>query len=494
MTHHITTAPAPAPAELVARAAADPHRPAFHFVSPAGWLNDANGLTQRDGWYHLFYQYNPNEAVHDHICWGHARSRDLMHWEHLPIALRPGDGPDADGCWSGVLVDNHGVPTLVYSGRRDGIELPCLATGSADLLEWTTDAANPVIAAPPSDLDTVAFRDHCVWWEPGTDAGAGSWRHIVGSGIRGVGGAALLYESDDLRSWRYLGPLLVGDLSAQPPTASDWTGTMWECVDLFGVGSGNDATDVLVFSAWDEGVTHHPLYWTGDYRGDRFEPRALHRLDLGGRFFYAPQSMRDETGRRIMFGWMQEGRTDSAAVAAGWSGVMSLPRVVTAASDGSLHQAPAPEVDALRAELLFDGQPADLSHSLIEGDQLDVEIDASLEPGGTLELTVRATPDDEERTTYLLRRVGAHVEFSLDRTRSSLDETTDTKPLSGSIPLDGDMVRLRVLVDHSALEAFANGVPLAARVYPTRPDAARMAITLHEARASLRVWRMASAR
>ena len=169
MTNHTSARPDVAATDLAARAALDPHRPAFHFVAPAGWLNDPNGLTQRDGWYHLFYQYNPFAAVHDRIHWGHARSTDLMHWEHLPIALEPGDGPDVDGCWSGVLVDDGGVPTLVYSGRHDGIELPCVATGSADLLEWTTDAANPVIPAPPSDLDIVAFRDHCVWREPGSD-------------------------------------------------------------------------------------------------------------------------------------------------------------------------------------------------------------------------------------------------------------------------------------------------------------------------------------
>jgi len=493
MTTHSSARPDVAAPELAARAALDPHRPAFHFVAPAGWLNDPNGLTQRDGWYHLFYQYNPFAAVHDRIHWGHARSTDLTHWEHLPIALEPGAGPDADGCWSGVLVDDGGVPTLVYSGRHDGIELPCVATGSADLVEWTTDAANPVIPGPPGDLDIVAFRDHCVWREPGAEGLPGRWRQIIGAGIRGVGGTALLYESDDLRSWQYVGPLLVGDADAPARTAPDWTGTMWECVDLFHVDSEKAATDVLVFSAWDEGVTHHPLYWTGDYRGDRFEPKALHRLDLGGRFFYAPQSMQDEAGRRIMFGWMQEGRTDAAAVAAGWSGVMSLPRVVSAGADGSLHQAPAPEVDALRTDLLFEGDASALSLGALDGDQLDLELDVALAPRGSVELTVRATPDSQERTTYRLRRVGDEAEFSLDRSRSSLDESTDAQPLSGRIPLDGDVVRLRVLVDHSALEAFANGVPLAARVYPTRSDATHIAIALDDARASLRAWRVASA-
>lgn len=487
MTTHPMTSPDRTSSDLVERAAADPHRPAFHFVSPAGWLNDPNGLTQKDGWYHLFYQYNPYAPVHDRIHWGHARSTDLVHWEHLPIALEPTPGPDVDGCWSGVFVDDGGVPTLVYSGRHGEVELPCVATGSDDLVEWTKEPGNPVIAAPPEDLDIVAFRDHCVWREQAAD-GTGRWRQIVGSGIRGVGGTALLYESDDLRSWRYVGPLLVGDSTDRPRTAPDWTGTMWECVDLFAV----DSADVLVFSAWDDGVTHHPLYWSGRYRGDRFEPRALHRLDLGGRFFYAPQSMRDEAGRRLMFGWMQEGRTDAAAVAAGWSGVMSLPRVVTGREDGSLHQAPAPEVDALRTELLYDGPAGEVGAADVGGDQLDIELDATLPPGASIDLAVRATADGAERTVYRLRRLGDQVEFSLDRSRSSLDDSVDAKRLAGVVALEGDTVRLRVVVDHSALEAFANGIPLAARAYPTRDDALRVFVDIDGAAATLRVWRVAS--
>ena len=98
-----------------------------------------------------------------------------------------------------------------------------------------------------------------------------------------------------------------------------------------GIGApSDDSPDVLVFSAWDDGDTRHPLYWTGRYAGTPSSPPALHRLDYGGRFFYAPQSFQDESGRRIMFGWLQEGRSDAAMVEAGWSGVMSLPRVVTA--------------------------------------------------------------------------------------------------------------------------------------------------------------------
>jgi len=476
------------PADLALRAAADPHRPGFHFTAPAGWLNDPNGLTQRDGEYHLFYQYNPYAPIHDRIHWGHAVSSDLVHWRDLPIALTPSEGPDADGCWSGVLVYDGDTPTIVYSGRHGDRELPCVATGTPDLVEWTKDAANPVIAAPPPGVEVTAFRDHCVWREGET------WRQLIGSGIRGKGGTAFLYESADLRNWTYIGPLLVGDSSAQDVSAPDWTGTMWECVDLFRIGEEETAhRDILVFSAWDEGVTHHPLYWSGRYEGDRFTPAALHRLDLGGRYFYAPQSMRDETGRRLMFGWLQEGRPDSAAVAAGWSGVMSLPRVVTLAADGSLHQAPAPEVDALRDEQLvwLTSVLSDDPVEVVRGDELDLELRLTIPDRGAVTIVLRATDDDAERTVLRLQRHGDRAALSLDRSRSSLDPEVDASPRAGAVPVDADGgVDVRILLDHSALEVFAGGVPLTARVYPTRADALGILLCGDDVPVTLRAWSM----
>lgn len=474
----------------------DPHRPRYHFTSPAGWLNDPNGLGQRDGIYHLFYQYNPYAPVHSRIHWGHATSRDLVTWHDQPIALTPeDDGPDRDGCWSGVLVDDGGVPTLVYSGRHGERELPCVAVGSPDLLRWAKDPANPVIDAPPGDLEVTAFRDHCVWRENG------GWRQLVGSGIKGKGGTALLYESDDLRSWRYLGPLLVGDAADGGPADPAWTGTMWECVDLFTVGG----TDILVFSAWHEGATCHPLYWAGRYDGDSFAPRALHRLDYGRRYFYAPQSMRDEIGRRIMFGWLQEGRSDAATTEAGWSGVMSLPRLVEIGPDGALDQRPVPELSALRRDHirplaglpLAAGTGAWTALADVRGDQLDLELSARIAPGSSLRIAVRETPDHAERTIIELHRDSATpgaLTLRLDREHASLDRTTDREPLHGEVPVDAaGRVELRVLIDHSALEIFANGRALTGRVYPTRADALGVSLSLREQAAIERLdaWRMA---
>ncbi|MGP0223752.1 glycoside hydrolase family 32 protein [Paenarthrobacter sp. NCHU4564] len=483
LTHPLATVPRD---ELVARAEADPLRPRFHFVAPAGWLNDPNGVCQWDGTYHLFYQYNPEGAFHHRIQWGHATSTDLVTWTDQPVALEPSAGPDADGCWSGVLVNDGGTPTIVYSGRLGERELPCVAVGSPDLATWTKIPQNPVIAAPPAGVDITAYRDHCVWRE-GT-----VWRQLVGSGIRGRGGTAFLYESADLRTWDYVGPLVIGDASQGDPAGNHWTGTMWECVDLFRAGTGSlgsvpedGSPDVLVFSAWNDGDTRHPLYWTGRYAGDSFEPAALHRLDYGGRFFYAPQSFLDESGRRIMFGWMQEGRSDAAMVEAGWSGVMSLPRVVSLADDGTLKFAPVPGITALRQEhvtlpgrvLVGAGTPVDTG---VRGRQLDLELEVQLSPGAVFRLAVLTSDDGAETTVVELSRPVDPTQpdgvLRLDRTRSSLApaagaaapalDEVDVEEKSGPVPLVDGHVCLRVLVDRSAVEIFANGKPLTARVYP----------------------------
>ena len=462
-------------ASLEERALADRHRPAFHFVSPAGWLNDPNGVGQWNGRYHLFYQHNPNAAVHADIHWGHASSSDLVHWTDEPIALSPSAGPDEDGCWSGVLVDDHGTPTLVYSGHQEGVgQRACLAVGDAELRTWHKDPANPVIAGLP-DLDLLEFRDHCVWRH---DDG---WLQLVGSGIRGKGGTALLYRSDDLRSWQYVGPILVGDAADQEV----WTGTVWECVDLFRLGRATDpAPDVLLLSVWSDQLTHHSVYQTGRFDGSCFHLAEKHLLDLGLNYFYAAQSFCDDQGRRVVFGWIQEGRPIAAQVQAGWSGVMSLPREATLTEDGQLHQRPAAEVSRLRHDhrslgpfALTTGESRWLPGVI--GDQLDLELVLTLPPGGSMTVGLLATRDRSEQTLlHLTADEVTTVRLELDRTGSSLDPTVDTRPLGGTVTVDQDRsVSLRILIDHSVVEIFANGRPLTARAYPTRTDAQGLHLT-----------------
>src|SRR6266508_2033881 len=124
----------------------DKHRPQYHFLPPANWMNDPNGLIQWQGTYHLFYQYNPLSPLSGSKHWGHASSPDLVHWQHLPIALSPTpDGPDHSGAWSGCAVNWEGLPTLVYTGRDNQSEHVCLASSRDGLLGWQKYRGNPVL-------------------------------------------------------------------------------------------------------------------------------------------------------------------------------------------------------------------------------------------------------------------------------------------------------------------------------------------------------------
>ena len=450
-------------------AANDPQRPRYHFLPPANWLNDPNGLIQWNGQYHMFYQYNPNGPFHGTIHWGHAISDDLVHWEHLPIALAPEPGTaDEDGCYSGVAVDDGGVPTLIYSGNHDRTQRMCLATSSDGLRTWQKHPDNPLIPEPPPGLDLTEYRDHSVWREDG------AWYQLMGAGIEGQGGTALLYRSNDLRSWEYLHPLLIGDQQRSTPI---WTGSMWECPDFFAL----DGRHVLIVSVWDDQQLHYSVAMVGNYGDKRFVPDVEHKLDYGDRHFYAPQSFTDAHGRRIIFGWIYEGRSIEAQLASGWSGVMSLPRVLSLGPDGQVCMQPAPELAALRGEHMRSAA-IDVSASQvvvlpeISGDTLELDVELAPTPAGRCGIVVRRSPDGAEQT--LITYDAALHQLIVDRTHASLDVATDRNLHVAPLTLRADeLLRLHIFLDRSVLEVFANErISITSRIYPTRADSVGVAL------------------
>jgi beta-fructofuranosidase len=443
-------------------------------------MNDPNGLIQWRGKYHLFYQHNPYAATWGLMHWGHAVSEDLVHWRHLPMALTPtSDSPDQDGCWSGCAVNDHGTATLIYTGIREGHQRPCLATSrDDDLLTWEKYAGNPVIAAPPAELELVGFRDHSVWQEGDT------WYQLIGSGIQGVGGTALLYRSPDLRHWEYLGPLCIGH--------REETGEMWECPDFFTLGEKH----VLIISPIP---LRKALYWTGIYADYRFTPEIQGVVDFGGHF-YAPQTFCDDGGRRILFGWLWEGRDHEACQKAGWAGVMSLPRVLSLHPDGQLSQTPAPEVRGLRGRH-WHFEKLEVSSSLtdllreIQGDSL--EILAEFEPGDAIEfgIQVRRSPDGAEQTEIVYDRLERRL--TVDRERSSLDPSTYREPFAAPLkPAVDEKLTLHVFLDRSVVEVFANDqICLTSRIYPARADSLGLDLFARDGSVPLRsldIWEMHS--
>ncbi|MFB6118483.1 glycoside hydrolase family 32 protein [Halosegnis sp.] len=455
----------------------DPARPGYHFTPPANWLNDPNGLIKWNGRYHVFYQYNPAGPFHNTIHWGHAVSDDLIHWTDEPVALAPSpEGPDRDGCWSGCAVDDDGTATILYTGGDGRTQLPCLATtDDHNLCQWEKHGNNPVIEAPPAELDILEtehwraeFRDHSIW------RANGEWHQIIGTGLADRGGAALLYTSTDLREWHYQGPLLVGD---------DGPGTVWECPELLDLGE----KQLLHVSNYE-----NVAYFLGEQDGTSFDVQRRGLLDHGD--FYAPQSMRDGD-RVLMWGWLPEARDLSAQWDAGWSGALSLPRVLSTGPAGRLRQRPAAEVAQLRERPLPAPETVTLApdapERVTDGSAIELQMEVTLADAEAVELSVLASPDGTETTTLRYTKAG---ELVLDRTDASEDHraTADTRRMS--VPPYDEPLSLRVFIDQSVVEVFANERRcLTARVYPTREDSTGVSLVAEGGRASvadLACWEM----
>ena len=454
---------------------ADHNRPRYHFTPPANWLNDPNGLIQWNGTYHLFYQYNPGGPYHGSIHWGHAVSDDLVHWEDRPVALTPDpESPDEHGCWSGCAVDADGTPTVIYTGGSGRDQLPCLARATTDDLDdWEKHPGNPIIERPPTDFDVLSneywnaeFRDHDVWFEDGI------WYHLVGSGITDEGGAALLYTGETLTDWELVGPILVGDRTED--------GGMWECPELLRF----EEYDVLQVSNYDKVV-----YYTGSFDGESFDCYHSGVVDHGN--YYAAQTMTDDAGRALSWGWIREDRDPSSQWDAGWSGAMSVPREFSIDDDGRPVIEPAVELTRLRNDRRSitdktltpnsDDPLADVS-----GATLEIDVTVELEDADAFELVLRESPDGAERTPIRYTDDG---DLIVDRTESSLAaDVTETSQTIEDVSTENGRVHLRVFLDGSVVEVFANSrTSLSSRIYPTREDSTGLScravggsVTIHD--------------
>ncbi len=476
----------------------DPHRPIYHFLPPANWMNDPNGLIHWQGQYHLFYQHNPYGPWHEKIHWGHAVSRDLVHWEHLPIALEPTPyGPDADGCWSGCAVVHDGVPTLFYSGVYP--QVVCVATSNGEMIAWHKYEDNPVISHVPDSIDAGdpwEFRDPYVWQEDGT------WYMLMGTRIVGEGGAILLYRSSDLHRWEFMHTLVQGDRNQLDPF---WTGTIWECPNL--IKLGNRHVLIISFQHHETGQLLYTGYFMGRYENHHFTPESQHILDYGSHF-YAPQVMRDAHGRSIMFGWLWEGRSEAEQRKAGWAGVMSLPRLLTMRNDGLLGIEPVPELQKLRGEQAhFEALTIiNEAHYLLEGVEGDcLEIKAVIKPEDATQfgLKVRCSPDGREETWVLFDV--PHQFVTIEREKSSLANSVShdllpARQVARNAPLKivpGEPIQLHIFLDKSVLEVFVNGrITLSSRIYPTLAHSLGVALFANNGRiniTSLDIWRLNAA-
>ena len=441
--------------------------PRYHFRPERNWINDPVGFTKVDGRYHLFFQYNPIGPEPGIKHWGHAVSSDLVGWEILPVALSPTDGgPDEGGCWSGSVTTLVEPPHLFYTGvRHDQMrgrrEVVCLALGDRDLRSWRKHP-DVLIPGPPAQLDAVGFRDPFVWRD------RDGWCLLVGSGIRGYGGAVLLYRSEDLLAWRFDGVFF-----SMPAGQADYeSGAMWECPQIVPVGDRH----VLLLSI--DNPVRPVLYVVGRVDGSQFVAERIGRLDLGPDFF-APASFVDEDGRPLIIAWAPEGRSNDAQVASGWAGVMTLPRALALAPDGRLSSTAAPDLSRLRGRH-WHGVGIALSNGVDEPMPLAgsrLEIAATVRSGGAsvIGLRFRMSPDGHEATVVSVDIATGHVTF--DRTASSLAPDTTPGVYGGADGwLPGERFRLHVFLDESILELFVDDtLALTGRIYPSRADSVSFA-------------------
>lgn len=391
------------------RVQSDPNRPRFHFVPILGWMNDPIPFYY-DGEYHVFFQYYPNAACWGRMHWGHAVSKDLLSWSQLPIALSPtAYSPDQDGCWTGCVVQCYSGFAAFYTGVFP--QQQCLAF-SDDLLQWRKFVGNPVIGSSqkPEGFGET-FRDPCVWWENG------EWRMILGGIQSGVGGSPLLFRSHDLVHWEYLHPLYSG------PAAYD------ECPDFFSMGEAHVLLTSRNFTRWA----------VGEYRDGRFTPERTGIVDFGA--FYAGKTLLDDKGRRILFGWIREQRPCREQLLSGWSGALSLPRVVSILPDGCIGVEPVQDLELLRGTLEEEQDVGLVGYSFSPG-----EMQLGVPSSDHLEILLEISDIKAQRIGVILPG-GERIVLDLEQ----------GKLADSPFELKERHLRLRIFVDGSIVEIFANG-------------------------------------
>jgi len=421
-------------------ASADPDRPAFHFHAPAQWINDPNGPIFYKGWYHLFFQYNPYGDQWDHMHWGHARSRDLIHWENLPVALWPSESLGEHHVFSGsTFLDGDGKPVAFYTS----IGAPEPEQWSArpdddDLVRWTKI---PHVLTQKDNPEPIAE-----WRDPFVFRFDGQVHMLTGGGLHGRG-SVFLYTAQDpeLRHWKYDGVFF-----AHP----DADVANVECPNIALI----DGKWVLFTSV------HGRVEWfTGHIQNRRFLMEHRGVAYPGG---YASQIVQDVPGRTIYLSWVNTGEHK------GWNGFHTLPTELHVSADGQLEMTPCRELRHLRRHESRE-EIGSLSGSKI--------LDAH---GDELELSFTLHRESCSKFSLLLR--GGALSISYDPA---------TKTLScgpTSVILDGaeKELKLDVFLDKTAVDVFSSGAhALTAHVPHADQDTVSLEVQNGPAQITdLRIW------
>jgi len=448
----------------------EPYRPHYHFSPPTGWMNDPNGMVYYAGEYHLFYQHHPDDITWGPMHWGHAVSSDLVHWEHLPIALYPDDvGYIFSGSavidWNDTAGFGKAAMVAVFTHENDGRQMQSLAYSIDQGRTWTKYAGNPVIE-PPNNIPN--FRDPKVFWYETEDAG--HWVMLVAAGSM-----ILFYTSPDLKQWEVSGGFGPGYGA---------TCGVWETPDLFelSVDGGAETRWLLSVAVGDcapaggSGVQ----YFVGDFDGVKFtneNPKDTVLWADYGADFYAPQSWTEAPGdRRVWVAWMSNWRYAREIPASAFRGSLTLPRelALTRTREGVwLVQRPAAELIRFRGRRWhWEHKSVDGSSELlpgVSGQALEIIAEFAVPP--TLEtdrlgLRVRAGGGEATTVGYSIKQ----QKLFIDRTRSGQVDFNADFPhihIAPLIPID-EHIQLHIFVDRTSVEVLANDgrVALTDQIFP----------------------------
>lgn len=351
----------------------------LHLKAPGNWINDPNGFICYQGRYHLFYQYFPYAPVWGTMHWGHAVSDDLVHWDHLGVALFPTKEYDRNGIFSGSAIEKDRKMYLYYSavryleesaenihkaesGRFETSQAMLVSEDGFRFDNWNDKRQIIPVCRDDERADAINTRDPKVW------KGAQSYYMVLGSTVKGQEARILFYESPDAVSWEYAGQY-----------RNKKYGRIMECPDLFTIG------EQYVFIGSPMGIVDDGIRYRNqtvcalaDFKEETCElslPEQYQYVDYGFEL-YAPQTTLDREGRRVMIGWMRMPRAVESSDRGEWNGIMCLPRVVEV-EEGRVCFRVHPAVDAyfskepVAAEQLDFTKPFRIKTELKEGETVN---------------------------------------------------------------------------------------------------------------------------
>lgn len=425
-------------------------RPDFHVSSPVGWINDPNGWSVYQEEYHLFFQYHPYNAQSGLMHWGHMKTKDFIKWNRMPVAMAPDMQYDKNGCFSGSAIENKGKHILMYTGvyeeeinnKKEMYQVQCIAIGDGE--NYTKSEHNPVITGNmlPKGCNIHDFRDPKIWVKDGI------YYAVIGSKNQKSDGQVVIFKSKDLKDWYYVNSLDQSEMRY---------GAMWECPDLFEL----DGQDVLITSPQfmeAEGLEFHNGNGTMCIIGtvdsnSRLIRKRVHAIDYG-LDFYAPQTLEAADGRRIMIAWMQSWDNHITPEEFEWSGIMSIPRVLSLKND-RLHQYPVSEIESYRHNQFVKSLTVNTGNSyiqLVKGRQIDLILKLEKVDCSCFEIKLACGEEKYTKVTY----EPMEDTITFDRTYSGLHKDVQCIRKMKIDSFHSEM-EIRILMDKYTIEMFIDG-------------------------------------